>query len=69
VKCSRCGLDLDDCDCYREPEQTWPLEEECAHYGHVYYGDDYSDDPDGMGGRCYCGAKRYPTGGPKEVTA
>ncbi|RJQ07717.1 MAG: hypothetical protein C4551_06270 [Bacillota bacterium] len=40
------------------PEPDWDDEAICASDGHAYYGDD------DQGGRCYCGAVRYPTGGP-----
>jgi hypothetical protein len=44
-----------------QPEPT--IEQECSYHGHTYHGDDHPDAPDGMGGRCYCGEVRYPTGG------
>lgn len=38
-----------------------PTDEEiCEASNHVYHGDDEE------GGRCYCGAKRYSRGGPKD---
>lgn len=46
--------------CAYEPPEPEPTEEDyCAGMGHPYYGDDA-----GMG-RCYCGAKTYPLGGPE----
>lgn len=38
------------------------IEEECAGHGHAYYGDD-GPPPHGEG-RCYCGQRTYPFGGP-----
>jgi hypothetical protein len=35
-------------------------EDYCECEGHLYHGDDEE------GGRCYCGAKRFPRGGPKD---
>lgn len=41
------------------PQQPEPTEEEyCAANGHAYYGDH-----DGRG-RCWCGHREYPVGGP-----
>lgn len=62
MNCPRCGLDMDSCGCWDEPQPSWPIEAECAHYGHAYYGDDED------GGRCYCGEKRYPKGGPEAAS-
>lgn len=50
--------------CYPEPE-TGPeptYEDQCAASDHAYHGDDNPDDAE-QGGRCYCGAMRYPAGG------
>ncbi len=59
----RWGYDYIDSSSYYYPEATepeYPDETEwiCGAHGHDYYGDDSE------GGRCYCGAKRYPRGGP-----
>lgn len=44
------------------PEPPVPTAEDyCECEGHLYHGDDEE------GGRCYCGAKRFPRGGPKEM--
>lgn len=45
----------------QQPEPT--VEDYCADGGHGYYGDD------GDVGRCYCGEKRYPKGGPEREDA
>lgn len=55
---------------FEEPYEVigpeWTVDEECAARGHEYHGDDHPDAPDGWGGRCYCGTRRYPTGGPEQ---
>jgi len=58
--CYYCLLDAE-YEHEREPELEWePTDEEiCAGTGHKYDGDDEE------GGRCYCGKKRYPAGGPQ----
>lgn len=45
-----------------EPRQGPTVEDECESHGHAYYGDDGAP-PNGRG-RCYCGARIYPAGGP-----
>ena len=45
--------------CATEPPEQGPTEADyCASDGHAYYGDD-----SGLG-RCYCGHRTYPEGGP-----
>lgn len=73
-RCPLCGeMDYSDmgdmpCLCRRawpagvELEQT--VEEYCAAHDHAYYGDD-GPPPHGVG-RCYCGVRSYPPGGPVE---
>ena len=65
--CPTCGNPDEMCWCgYEEPPVQRPsIEAECASGGHDFYGVDHPDAPDGMGGRCYCGARRYPVGGSK----
>lgn len=67
------GVDGPCSDEMREPE--WTQEDQCHAEGHPYRGDEWPlPDPDDAptdfavilaeGGRCYCGARRYPHGGP-----
>lgn len=50
----------------RRQAEQWTEADECEGRGHAYYGDDPSA-PEGMAGRCYCGARRYLTGGPVTI--
>lgn len=70
TRCPQCGgTDYSDqgdipCECafleQQQPEPEYPIELECeGRTGHAYHGDDEH------GGRCYCGERRYPAGGPK----
>lgn len=45
-----------------EPEPRQTIEEACEATGHAYYADDGAP-PHGRG-RCYCGQRFYPPGGP-----
>ena len=48
-----------ECLCNRyTPSYPEPTTEDLCGPDHVYHGDDEG------GGRCYCGHKRYPRGGP-----
>jgi hypothetical protein len=62
TRCPRCG-DINElprcgCDDFPEPRPHPPEADYCAGGGHAYHGDDA-----GMG-RCYCGQRTYPAGGP-----
>ncbi len=73
--CPHCGeMDYTDevdtpCVCTPDwigvPEVPDPITSELCGPEHIYCGDD-SSDPE-TGGRCYCGDRRYPRGGPKEA--
>jgi hypothetical protein len=73
VNCTMCGAPEFDCFCF-EPVQPEPTYEEyCAAQSHAYYADEYDwteapeaerDRAKAEAGRCYCGARRYPAGGP-----
>lgn len=62
--CPRCGCELDYCECYDVLDPVPTTEDICGREGHRYVGDDGSG-PDA--GRCYCGKRTYPTGGPEEA--
>lgn len=57
--CYRCIEESAESDYAPEPPEP-TTEDICSMQGHLYEGDDED------GGRCYCGAKRYPRGGPKD---
>jgi len=58
--CYRCIEERRGGDYPPEPYPEYTEEDICTAANHAYFGDD--DD----GGRCYCGQKRYPRGGPKD---
>lgn len=73
--CGACGeMDYSEwgdvpCACSLMAEQAAPqptVEDYCAAYDHAYYGDD-GPPPHGIG-RCYCGERSYPFGGPPSTT-
>lgn len=56
---------------HQEPQPTEA--DYCASGGHGYYGDEFNPDDapeaeraevQAVAGRCYCGERRYPFGGP-----
>lgn len=60
--CHRCIEENREPDYVPEPLEP-TTEDICGFEGHLYSGDDED------GGRCYCGAKRYPRGGPMKCVA
>ena len=68
--CDLCGDDLSHCRCFDLAPQRPPVEDECGSTGHAYHGDEWETTEQSIrqagdtAGRCYCGRRRYPAGGP-----
>jgi hypothetical protein len=67
MNCPLCGDEEHLCQCSIEPPRppAPTIEDYCSSEGHPYYGDDGPVHSDlALIGRCYCGTRLWPAGGP-----